>query len=78
MLIDEIEAAAKRYKLDAEVINETEFEADELVTSSWWPRVRAALLAAQEMDIEISELSQVDSPTMRTDGQRQFREAMGD
>ena len=84
-LIEEIEADAKLvqdFHDERERVNPNdgtwnncgkEAEAWTLVQYEWWPRIKAALLAAQEMDKHLDKLGVVFDPE---EAQRKFREAM--
>lgn len=73
-IIEEIEAAACDYTYENEA---PDYEiVYELVDSAWWPRIRAALEAAQEMDKDLTIMHQWTGRPLTNDSQRKFREAM--
>lgn len=61
-LIDEIEQATDEVSV---------VYAESIITSPWWPRIKAALEAGQEMDMQLG-----DEPFGPTTPQRKFRDAM--
>lgn len=84
-LIEEIEAAAQPYTERAAAdaaLFDTRYPAALLVSSPWWPRIKAALVAAQELDAACSGkemfLDLIIEAKRIGQAQRKFREAIGE
>ena len=79
MLIDEIEAAAKRIR-DKQ---DSPWSMDACIShvirdGRYWPRIRAALVAARELAKTHTRLHDPHSQCATCDAVRKFREAMGE
>lgn len=75
-LIEEIEAALK---LSLDIDTDLAITAWRFTETPYWPRIRAALLAAQEMDKQLVKSGSHDansSECLSCTAQRKFRKAM--